>query len=65
MLTEGLVCVMQGSEDVLAARDVVSAWSSAAMQACLLHKDSRAEAQFLRPVLVAIGACLDAVSVCM
>ncbi len=57
--------VMQGSADVLAARDTITAWSNAAMQACLLHKDCQAEAQLLRPVLDAIGGCLDAIVVCM
>ncbi len=56
---------MQGSVDVLAARDTIAAWSNAAMQACLLHEDCRAEAELLRPVLGAIGGCLDAVVVCM
>ena len=57
--------VTQGSEDVLAARDSISAWSNAAMQACLLHRDCQAEAQLLQPVLGAIGGCLDAIIVCM
>ena len=58
-------CLVQGSEDVIAARDAISAWSNAAMQACLLHEECRAEAQLLRPVLSAMGSCLDAIVVCM
>ena len=56
---------MQGSDDVLAARDTITAWSNAAMRASLLHKDCQAEARLLRPVLDAIGGCLDAIVVCM
>lgn len=57
--------VAQGSEDVMAARDAIAAWSGAATRACLLHVDSQAEARLLRPVLGAIGSCLDAIVVCM
>ena len=53
--------LVQGSEDVLAARDAISAWSNAAVQACLLHKGSQPEADLLRPVLSAVGSCLDAI----
>ena len=50
---------------MLAARDAISAWSNAAVQACLLEKSSQPEANLLRPVLSAVGSCLDAVVACM
>ncbi len=56
---------MQGCEDVVAARDAIAAWSNAAMRACLLHRDTRTEAELLQPVLGAIGDCFDAISACM